>query len=181
MDEITTDLIIIAAYALICLALYHIFRALCRRGFVFRAPRSRAIYYILSFTWGLPTTLAGFVIALALLVTGHRPERYGWNIRFRLKINFGFSAGLVFVSPRTCADRLCAHEHGHSIQNIYLGPFMPGVVSLPSSARFHWRNIRTRLKKTNARPYDSAWFEGSATRSGQAFMDGSGQPGITCP
>ncbi len=171
MDEIEKLLIALLIYIAISACVSLVFRSLCRRGFVFRAPRKRWVYYLLSFTWGLPATLGGLVIALALLATGHRPEMYGWDIRFRLKVNFGLSAGIVFISPRTCSTHLTAHEHGHSIQNIYFGPFMPGVVSGPSTMRFHWRNIRRKLRRPGRTSYDSAWFEGSATRSGKAFME----------
>ena len=63
------------------------------------------------------------------------------------------------------------HEHGHGIQNIYLGFFMPLVVSLPSAVRFWFREIREKkFRKKLKKEYDSIWFERSASISGKKFM-----------
>ena len=36
----------------------------------------KILYYFLSFTWGILSNIAGAVIALVMIVTGHRPKRF---------------------------------------------------------------------------------------------------------
>ena len=70
----------------------------------------------------------------------------------------------------TCKDAslaLKAHEHGHSIQNCYYGPFMPFLVNIPSSSRYWYRKaVHAIAPKKHLPPYDSIWFEAEATRLG---------------
>ena len=163
---------VFAAYAAACVVIHLSLRAKWKRGpFVFPAPKSRAVYYLLSFTWGLPVTLGGCVVALALVVTGHRPRRYGWDWCFDLEVDWGLDMGLFFIADSGGSRRLHDHEHGHTLQNIRLGPFMPFVVCLPSTVRFWHRHLAEKRGKYPKTHYDSVWFEGSATLSGKALTD----------
>ena len=133
----------------------------------------KSVFYLLSLTWGLPLTLAGSVVALALLLTGHKPKRWGYCWYFEIGRNWGgFEMGCFFVKDRTPSRHIMNHEHGHGIQNCYLGPFMPFVVCLPSSLRYWFRALRSRLfPQHKLKPYDSVWFEGQATRLGTQLME----------
>ena len=44
------------------------------------------LFWILSLTWGLPMTLVGALVALALLITGHKPKRFQHFIYLKLGI-----------------------------------------------------------------------------------------------
>ena len=100
---------------------------------------------------------------------GYRPIKYGWGWCFEIPgINWGLNLGLFFIAPQD-NERIRMHEHGHSIQNMYLGPFFPFAVSFPSVIRFWYRKILAKRKK-QIREYDSAWFEKSATASGYALI-----------
>ena len=134
--------------------------------------RVRFLYYLLSFTWGLPSTLAGLLFAFVLLCCGKRPTMYGPCICFTCGKNFGgLCTGIVMIVCRTADDRLKNHELGHSLQNLRFGFLMPFLVSAPSSLRYHTRRIIRKLfPKKCMKPYDSVWFEGQATRLGTAFM-----------
>ena len=46
-------------------------------------------FYLRSFTWGLPVNLGGAVVAAGLLLTGHKPERFGNCINFTVGRNWG--------------------------------------------------------------------------------------------
>jgi hypothetical protein len=35
------------------------------------------LFYLLSFTWGLPMTLVGCVVSFILLSLGYKPKKYG--------------------------------------------------------------------------------------------------------
>lgn len=164
-------LIIAVAYVASSIILYFCMRKKCRKDMVFQAPKSRAVYYILSFTWGLPMTFFGCIVALGLLITGHKPKRYGWDFCFEFEsIGWGLELGLFFIAP-TNSELTNQHEHGHGIQNIYLGIFTPAVVSIPSAIRFWYREIRYNIGKPCKTKYDDIWFEGSATASGKALME----------
>ena len=165
-------LLILAGYACASVLLYLICRAKCAKNPVFNAPRHRATYYILSFTWGLPMTLFGCIVAVGFLITGHRPKRYGWDWCFEFKgLGWGLELGIFFIAPAEECEHLKEHEHGHGIQNIYLGFFTPFVVSIPSAVRFWVREIKYNMGKKTLPPYDSVWFEGSASASGKALIE----------
>ena len=94
----------------------------------------KGLYYTLTFTWGIITTLAGTIVALAMLITGHRPKKWGYAWYFEAGKNWGgASIGPFFITNRGAGDHLKNHELGHTIQNCYYGPFMPFLVSIPSS------------------------------------------------
>lgn len=158
-------------YISICIILNIIFGILNNTNqLFFKMPKSKILYYILSFTWGLPMTLLGSIVALCIIITGHKPVKYGWNYCFEFDIDWGLELGIFFIAPKYSIHTK-NHEHGHGIQNIYLGIFTIGTVSIPSVIRFWYREIKEKLGYKNKTTYDSIWFEGSATRSGDYFMN----------
>lgn len=133
----------------------------------------KPLYFFLSLTWGIITTLAGFFTALVMLATGHKPRRWGYAWYFEVGKSWGgASLGPVFIKDRTNdSAHLKNHEFGHSIQNCYFGPLMPFIVGLPSSTRYRLRRFKEKvLKKSPKTPYDSVWFESQASRLGDDFM-----------
>ena len=142
----------------------------CKTNPVFKAPSHAWMYYFLSFTWGLPMNFVGTIVVLVLMMRGHKPRKYGWNFAFEFdSIDWGLELGIFFIVPKDYYD-LYMHEHGHGIQNVYLGLFMPFVVSLPSAIRYWYREIRYKIGNPPESSYDDIWFEGSATESGKAFL-----------
>lgn len=128
-------------------------------------------FYLLSWTWGLPMTLIGGLVALALVLTGHRCHKWGCCRYFEIGENWGgMELGMFFLVNRGGSDSLKCHEHGHGLQNCLLGPLMPFLVSIPSAARYQYRELLERRGKGKILPdYDAIWFEGQATRLGSAF------------
>ena len=134
---------------------------------------SPGVFYALSLTWGCITTLGGALVALALLITGHRPKKWGYAWCFEAGRGWGgFSMGPFLVTCRDGGQRLRDHEFGHSIQNCRFGPLMPFLVSIPSSLRYHAHRIRRRRGRPLP-PYDAVWFEGQATRLGRMYFGGN--------
>ena len=134
---------------------------------------SKREFYLRSFTWGLPVNIGGAVFAFLLLLTGHRPKKFGHCIHFETgkKKWGGGSLGIFMFTCKNATLHLKAHEHGHSIQNCFYGPFMPFIVNIPSSLRFWVRKLLKKIfPKIRLRPYDSAWFEAEASSLGHEFL-----------
>lgn len=118
-------------------------------------------------------TLCGGVVALALLVTGHKPKRFHYLIYFEVGSGWGgFELGAFFVVNKNPSLHILQHESGHGLQNIMLGVFMPFIVSIPSCIRYWWREYKMRKGLGNTLPpYDRIWFEGWATRLGEKHFN----------
>lgn len=129
----------------------------------------RWVFYALSLTWGLPLTLCGLIVALFLLVTGHRPYRRSgcWYFEVGKSRWGGLNLGLVILCQPNATYSLKNHEFGHAIQNCYLGPIMLFFV-LCSAVRYHYLDY---LEKQGlpVPEYDSWWFEGQATELGTRY------------
>ena len=125
-------------------------------------------FYFLSLTWGLLYTTAGAIVALALILTGHKPKRWGWSWYFEVgkKPWGGAEWGPVFIKDCYSGDALKNHEFGHAIQNCRYGPLMVPLVSLPSSLRYWFRRIRAKFGAASKTDYDAVWFENQATELG---------------
>lgn len=135
---------------------------------------NKVLFWAASFTWGLPISFVGSIVALALLIAGYKPKRFHWFICFVIGENWGgFSCGTFMFVSRKAKQRTLQHEAGHGLQNIMFGFFMPIVVSIPSAIRYWYREI---LKKVNTEKYktlpdyESIWFENQATRLGQKYF-----------
>lgn len=128
-------------------------------------------FYSLSCTWGIIMTVIGSVAALVLVITGHKPKKHGWCYRFEVGNGWGgVSLGPVIITAANPSEHTKNHEHGHALQNCLWGPLMPFVIALPSATRYWIRKVQYKQGK-NLEPYDSAWFEGDATRRGTEFMN----------
>ena len=148
-------------------------------------------YWLIHATWGFPTFLFGVIVALVMLITGHRPYRFGYGVYFvtRKNSSWGFEAGPFFVISNDYKNNLYIkqHEHGHGIQTLWWGPLMFLVISIPSFIRFHYRNFRNNyhyqrylsgfytkeeyyLIKSKFPKYDDIWFEGQATKLGEKYF-----------
>ena len=133
----------------------------------------KSTFYLLSFTWGLPMTLVGCIVALCLLITGHKAKRWGYSWYFEVGENWGgVELGAFFLTDKTTSTHTKNHEFGHGIQNCYFGFLMPFIVCIPSAIRYWYREIMERAKPHKALPpYDSVWFEGQATRLGNYYIE----------
>lgn len=130
------------------------------------------IFYILSFTWGLPLTICGLAVALFLMATGHSPRRWGdcWYFIIGKRYWGGLNLGPVILTDKMDSESLKCHEHGHAIQNCIMGPLILPFVLL-SAARYHDRARRAGRGEV-LKPYDAWWFEGQATKLGKRYIRG---------
>lgn len=128
------------------------------------------LWYILTFTWGLPLTLMGAFISLFLVITKHKPRKFLHCVEFDFGNNWGGLEGgfFTFVANNmgeswTLHTR--CHEYGHSFQNALFGPFTIFIVAIPSAIRY-WVRIFKQKKNKACKPYDAIWFEDSASQLG---------------
>jgi hypothetical protein len=135
----------------------------------------KPIFYFLTFTWGLPFTLLGLIAALFLGIRGYKPQKHGYCYYFEVGENWGgINLGLFFIVNKGSHAAIRNHEHGHAVQNCYLGPLMLIIVALPSLIRSRYRVYLTEKKgvpPSTLPPYDSIWFEGQATHLGEEIME----------
>lgn len=109
---------------------------------------NKFIFYLLSFTWGLPMTLIGCIVALVFVITGHKPKKYGYCFYFEVGNNWGgLELGIVFLTDKTPSEHTKMHEHGHGLQNCYFGFLMPFVVCIPSAYRYWLREFEHKDMK----------------------------------
>lgn len=95
------------------------------------------LFYLLSFTWGLPMTLIGTIVSIILLIGKQKPEKFYNRIYFKIGKNWGgVNFGPIFITDNSPSLHTKQHECGHGLQNIVLGPLMPFVVSIPSMIRY---------------------------------------------
>lgn len=139
--------------------------------------KNKFLYNLLSLTWGLPMTLIGGLVALALVICGHRPKRHGGMIYFALGGSWGgISLGRVFLCSESAAANtvLKNHEFGHSFQNCWWGPLFIFVVGIPSFIRCQYREYLYRVDRAKywtLPDYDAIWFEGQATELGNKYIE----------
>lgn len=142
-----------------------------------KSIKEKKVFYILSFTWGLIMTLIGLCAALYLIARGYEARRHGYCLCFSKGSGWGgVNLGIVIIKCAEVGNSTKNHEHGHAVQNCYYGP-LQCVFSLMSAARYHYRKhvIKTGKKKAEDLPdYDAFWFEGQATRVGDAQMKAIG-------
>lgn len=131
---------------------------------------SYLIFYIIQFSWGILMNTFGILVALFMLITLHKPHRFGPSIYFVCKKaeGFGFEAGMFFVLGADCyGDPIMMHECGHGIQNMLFGPFALILCFIPSLIRYWYRELKYYRKGlTPKTDYDAIWFEGTATKWG---------------
>lgn len=133
-------------------------------------PMDKRLFYILSWTWGLPMNIIGGLAALVLICAGYKPKRHGWSIYFNVGQRWGgVEFGMFFITDSSDSDYTKWHEFGHGIQNCYWGVLMPFVVSIPSAIRYWYREFCYFRGIPVTTEYDDIWFEREATQIGQKY------------
>lgn len=130
----------------------------------------KVLFFILQFTWGLPVNLGGLLL---FLCCGRRRREVFHNsvVTFLPGSRGGLSLGVfIFISSQSPdTRRLCAHEYGHTVQCLFLGPLYWLVVAAPSAVWYHFfGGYRARRRV----PYDALYCERWATAWGKKWSGG---------
>lgn len=134
--------------------------------------RSRALGIangLLQATWCLPQNLLG--AAIYLLYRGKRRQRYGLSRATRLdRPGNSMSLGAFLFVAQNGGEasfwRTCAHEYGHTLQSMLLGPLYLPVVALPSLI---WCYAFSQWRIKRGVPYGRFYTERWADRLGERF------------
>lgn len=99
--------------------------------------KNKILFYLLSCTWGIIMTTIGGIVALALLITGHKPKMHGHCAYFEVGKGWGgMELGTFFLVSKDASTHTKNHEHGHGFQNAVIGPVFPFLVCIPSATRY---------------------------------------------
>ena len=143
----------------------------------------RVLYTLCQLTWGLPQTLLGAIVFLVL-----RPEQRGWFhgalVSTWPKVSsvslglFVFVADSIVSSDETSLSdpkrpllrQVIAHEYGHTIQSLILGPLYLPLIGIPSVL---WANLPAcrRRRKSKGRSYYRFYTERFANYLSKRLMD----------
>ena len=134
-------------------------------------------YWFLSLTWGIIGTIIGILAVIGTLIFGGAIHKNGCSFIVEIGGNWG---GLNLGPIALCGhysknsigfyEHVRRHEFGHGIQHCVLGILFPLIIGIPSAIRYWYQRIRESKGLIN-KPYDSIWFEGSATKIGTATID----------
>ena len=129
----------------------------------------RVIISVLQCTWGILQTLAGAAVFLVCIKRKH--FIYRASVATEWGRGESLSLGLfIFVSERAqdgLRRELCAHEYGHCIQSLILGPLYLPVIALPSAV---WcmtpalQRRRSRLGTSYYSFYTERWANRNAEK-----------------
>lgn len=133
----------------------------------------KSLFYVVQWTWGILQNLIGGIICLFFICLGNKPEMFRNDVLVRTKYNWSgcFSIGMfIFISKN--GSSTIPHEYGHSIQSFLFGPAWLFIVGIPSAVRFLYRDIMiAKGKGSSLPPYDSIWFEKTATEWGKRAVN----------
>ena len=121
------------------------------------------MFYLIQWTWGLPQTLLGLFVYIKYRNCNH--YKYECSIATFWNRRGGISLG-AFIFARD--ERLLAHEYGHCIQSLILGPFYLLLVGIPSYIWCNHPYFRNKRHENNI-PYESLYCERWATNIGRKY------------
>lgn len=138
--------------------------------------KHRWLYYLLACTWGIIQTIVGLLITLVLLYARIffkeyiHFKKYKWIYAVSAGPEYwgGFEMGLMFVRDQKSSEKyLDTHEFGHTICQLWTGPFYLFTIALHSATRYWVQTIREwRGKADKNPPYDQYWAEDAASQCG---------------
>lgn len=127
------------------------------------------LYWFGQLTWGCLLTVPGAILTFLLILTGHKPRLFGYSLYVEIGRHWGgFNLGGFFFVQKGASQTLKSHEYGHAWQNLWFGPLMPILITIPSAVRYHYRNVKQKQGHALP-PYDAFWCERWATELGRKY------------
>lgn len=150
--------------------MYNITDLICKK-----IMKHRWLIYLLNYTWGIITTLIGWLIYIfcLLFLKKYITEKGKFMHCHYIRIfNHwgGWEMGINFLCDTSSSELIKYHECGHTIQNALYGPLFIIIIWIPSAIRYWFREFQIRKGK-KLKEYDAIWFEGSASDLGKYYYD----------
>ena len=111
------------------------------------------IYYVIQMTWGIIQNVAGLFVFLAFIRKKHYFYKNTVVTEWSLRSSSMGLGMFVFLGRSDVKDEaILAHEYGHTVQSMILGPAYTFVIGLPS---LFWANSRkmARFRKKRGMSY----------------------------
>lgn len=116
----------------------------------------RFFYRLWQWTWGLPQTLVGAVITLTLAKQPHFWYQGAYVTLWPLESSMSLGMFLFLHKDWTPRERrLLAHEYGHTVQSLLLGPLYLPLIGLPSLL---WAGFTPVVRFREKRNLDYGWL-----------------------
>lgn len=147
------------------------------------------MFWVISLTWGIIMTSIGLIATAGLNLIKFAGSVAGYDLKIKTHRNGcslitevgGNWGGVELGAFALCGnysekspswfDHTRKHEFGHALQHLALGPLFIFIVAIPSACRYWYQRIMQNKGKTfPADWYDSIWFEGGATKTGEKFI-----------
>ncbi len=130
----------------------------------------RILYTLLQWSWGLPQTLAGFLLFFRQIRQPHR--MYHGAVVTEWAFRGSASLGMFLFLGKQDADNaaLLRHEYGHSLQSLALGPLYLLTVGIPSFLWF-WLPVCRKLRRTRRISYYAFYTERWADKWGSMIKE----------
>ena len=135
------------------------------------------LYWIWQLTWGCLMTIPGLIVSLFCIVfLKGKVYKNGFSYVVEIGDDWGgVCLGCVALCckckhPSATWDDLRAHEFGHSVQQLILGPLFLFLVGIPSFIRYWYQTRRDKRCLPN-KPYDYAIYEYTASKWGYAWIN----------
>lgn len=132
------------------------------------------LFHFIQWTWGFPQNFIG--LTLLPLLRGRRFRYHGALITLYRPVRFlsnedGFSLGTFIFMPEGWSEydrkHLAAHEYGHTVQSLILGPFYLFAVAIPSVIWVRVYGRRREIYRTRQIAYTDRFPENWADRLGE--------------
>lgn len=155
----------------------------CNKKHVIKTVLLGILWWLWQLTWGALMTYPGLLVtAFCIVFLKGKPHRNGFSYIVEIGHDWG---GLEIGACALCQryfdnfyripltghdyiayNHIRFHEFGHNMQQLIFGPFQLFIVFIPSAIRYWYR----RINKIYTPPYDSIWFEGTATKWGETAI-----------
>lgn len=120
------------------------------------------LYTLIQWTWGFPQNFIGLLVFLGCKMTKCVSKNYKNAVATKWNNKYGSVSLGKFLFVTNDEDKtLAAHEYGHSIQSLILGPLFLLVIGIPSLC---WAAFGGKYRKKHNKTYYEFYTESWANK-----------------
>lgn len=122
----------------------------------------RFLYILIQWTWGFPQNFIGLLVFIFCKMTKCVSKNYKNAVATKWNNKYGsVSLGMFLFVTNDKDETLAAHEYGHSIQSLILGPLFLFVIGIPSLC---WAAFGDKYRKKHNKTYYEFYTESWANK-----------------